>query len=108
MRYTHQGVLLAIFCLGACSTQPVIDSEAECVARGGQWAGIDAKSAPVCTVTWKRCTDASQCEGTCVAPFGAHEGDKVIGACSNPRQVAGIFSSLVVVNGLARTADIVE
>jgi hypothetical protein len=115
MRYTYFDVLLLAANLAAFTTLsmarspeiPQPDSEKACVSRGGQWAGLDRMSNVVCTVGKQKCSDSSQCKNSCVAPLSAQKGDEVTGICSNPNQVGGLFSTLVVSKGRAVQLDIV-
>jgi hypothetical protein len=58
----------------------------ECAAQGGKveriLIGAEGCVRPT-TDGGKVCTDNSQCQGACVAPFAAQRGTVVTGACAN-------------------------
>jgi hypothetical protein len=115
MRRAHLKCLLGFLFVFACTIPSAaysakaspLDTEALCTVRGGQWAGFDRKSNVVCTVGTKKCTDPSQCDGVCVPPPTAKEGAMVMGTCSNPEQVAGLYWTQVVIKGRVTSVSIV-
>jgi len=104
MRIRHLPAIIACF-LGFVSSTPAADrtavpaSESECLAHNGHWGGLGLRPSGVCVLTTndagKKCTDASQCEGVCVAPAGAKRGARVVGTCSSERPVAGALTLVV-------------
>ncbi len=61
-------------------------SESTCLARGGSWTQLGRAPVKQCLLrtrdAGKTCSGREQCEGLCLAPDGAVDGDRVEGTCS--------------------------
>jgi len=92
MKTSSVATLIILGLLFTCSQTPVVkpdipQTEQECLARGGNWTHIGLPGMPKrcdlkATDGGKKCTDSSQCEGECMAPEAAQEGDTIEGSCS--------------------------
>lgn len=85
--------LIGLGLLAVCTRAPLAkpdipQTEEECLAVGGNWIHLGLPGTPKrCDLKakdgGKSCTDSSQCQGECMAPSGASEGQKMNGACSD-------------------------
>ncbi|MBO9717066.1 MAG: hypothetical protein J7507_09710 [Pseudoxanthomonas sp.] len=99
--------VLAVLLLAGCATPPVVD-RAECAARGGTVRSVGMFATPACVIPYpdagKACSDASECQGVCMAEAGAVVGDFAIGTCQRDnRDVFGCYHEIekgVVVGGM--------
>ena len=81
-----------ISAVAACSSKPVVKpriplTENECSARGGQWVhNTIVLSSAFCSIATtdagKRCSDSSECQGTCNAVL-AYGSTSFRGECSS-------------------------
>ena len=85
--------IVLLSCFG-CTREPVLrdgvkrlsaEARLECAAQGGKveriLIGAEGCVRPT-TDGGKSCTDNSQCQGACIAPFAAQPGTAVAGTCA--------------------------
>ncbi len=113
MRFDGTVALAALLLLAACGAPdlppPAMsaapETEAACVAAGGDWALRGRMQSPQCIMTYadagRVCSDDADCEGACIveaAPF-PEAGQPAAGLCQKENRQYGCYAR--VVDGLA-------